>query len=187
MVRTVELTLDVAGRPRVVNIRRAGGEILATVDGREFRVDARSVGADRVSLIVQEGDAAPRGVAASITSRRDAPGVDVWIGGHAIPVARTSRFARRAADGGSSVGPAAPLAGRARGAQPQHVKAPMPGRIVRVLVAPGDEVRARQGLVVVEAMKMENELRASREGRVREVRVVEGQSVDAGTLLVTVE
>ena len=57
----------------------------------------------------------------------------------------------------------------------------------RELVAAGDEVKARQGLVVVEAMKMENELRAGRDGRVREVAVVEGQSVDAGTLLVVVE
>jgi biotin carboxyl carrier protein len=63
----------------------------------------------------------------------------------------------------------------------------MPGRVVRVLVAAGDEVIARQGLVVVEAMKMENELTASRAGRVAEVAVVEGQSVEAGRLLVRLE
>jgi biotin carboxyl carrier protein len=63
----------------------------------------------------------------------------------------------------------------------------MPGRIVRVLVKPGDEVGARQGLVVVEAMKMENELVATRAGRVRDVGVTEGQSVQAGQLLVIVE
>ncbi len=63
----------------------------------------------------------------------------------------------------------------------------MPGKIVRVLVQAGDTVAARQGLVVVEAMKMENELRASRPGRVREVSVSEGQSVDAGATLVVVE
>jgi len=56
-----------------------------------------------------------------------------------------------------------------------------------VLVAAGDQVTARQGLVVVEAMKMENELRAARDGRVREVAVREGQSVDAGTVLLVVE
>ena len=57
--------------------------------------------------------------------------------------------------------------GRARGGTgPQRVIAPMPGKVVRVLVKPGDEVKARQGLVVVEAMKMENELRAARDGRV---------------------
>ena len=60
-------------------------------------------------------------------------------------------------------------------------------KVVRVLVSAGDEVKARQGLVVVEAMKMENELRAARGGRVREVAVTEGQSVEAGTVLMVVE
>jgi pyruvate carboxylase subunit B len=63
----------------------------------------------------------------------------------------------------------------------------MPGKVARVLVKAGDEVKMRQGLVVVEAMKMENELRAARDGRVREVLVSEGQSVDAGAPLVIVE
>ncbi len=62
----------------------------------------------------------------------------------------------------------------------------MPGKVVRVLVKPGDEVVARQGVVVVEAMKMENELRAGRAGLVREVLVAEGMSVDAGTPLVVI-
>ena len=70
---------------------------------------------------------------------------------------------------------------------PQRVVAPMPGKVVRVLVKPGDDVKARQGLVVVEAMKMENELRAARDGRVRDVAVAEGQSVDAGAVLLVVE
>jgi biotin carboxyl carrier protein len=63
----------------------------------------------------------------------------------------------------------------------------MPGRVVRVLVKPGDEVAARQGLVVVEAMKMENELAAARPGRVTDVAVTEGVSVEAGRLLVVIE
>ena len=61
---------------------------------------------------------------------------------------------------------------------------PMAGRIVRVLVKPEEAVAARQPLVVVEAMKMENELRAPRAGTVAEVRVVEGASVEANTVLV---
>ena len=68
-----------------------------------------------------------------------------------------------------------------------RVAAPMPGRIVRVLVTPGDTVVARQGLVVVEAMKMENELGAPRGGRVREVTVTEGTSVESGRVLVVIE
>jgi biotin carboxyl carrier protein len=60
----------------------------------------------------------------------------------------------------------------------------MPGKVVRVLVRPGDTVRARQPLVVVEAMKMENELRAPRDGTVSDVTAREGASVEAGALLV---
>ena len=58
---------------------------------------------------------------------------------------------------------------------------------MKLLVKPGDKVDARQGLVVVEAMKMENELRARAAGTVTEVRVTEGSSVEAGAILVVVE
>jgi len=63
----------------------------------------------------------------------------------------------------------------------------MPGRVVKVLVRAGDPVRARQGLVVVEAMKMENELRSPKDGRVTRVLVDEGAAVEAGRPLVVVE
>lgn len=69
----------------------------------------------------------------------------------------------------------------------RRVSAPMPGRIVRVLVRAGDAVAAGQPLVVVEAMKMENELKSPKAGRVKEVSVAEGTSIEAGRLLVVVE
>lgn len=69
----------------------------------------------------------------------------------------------------------------------QRVNAPMPGRVVRILVKPGDDVAVRQGLVVVEAMKMENEIGSPKAGRVREVAVSEGASIDAGRLLAVIE
>ena len=78
-------------------------------------------------------------------------------------------------------------AGGPSGAGVQRVTAPMPGRVVRVLVAVGDEVTHRQGLVVVEAMKMENELGAPKAGRITEIAVVEGVSVEAGRLLIVIE
>jgi biotin carboxyl carrier protein len=80
---------------------------------------------------------------------------------------------------------AADAGGHAHGEQ--AVAAPMPGRVVRILVAPGDQVAARQGVVVVEAMKMENELRSPKAGRIKEVTVAPGTSVEAGRVLVIVE
>jgi biotin carboxyl carrier protein len=70
---------------------------------------------------------------------------------------------------------------------PAAIVAPMPGRVVKVLVKQGDLVAARQPLVVVEAMKMENELRAPRAGTVIEVRVSEGMSVDPHMVLMMLE
>ena len=76
--------------------------------------------------------------------------------------------------------------GRAGSSGPRRIVAPMPGRIVKVLVKPGEAVAARQGLVVVEAMKMENELRAPGPGTVTEVKVTEGASVEANAVLVVI-
>jgi biotin carboxyl carrier protein len=67
------------------------------------------------------------------------------------------------------------------------VLASMPGKVLRVLVRTGDTITARQPLVVVEAMKMENELSSPRAGRVTDVQVEPGASVEAGRLLVVVE
>jgi biotin carboxyl carrier protein len=69
----------------------------------------------------------------------------------------------------------------------QNVAAPMPGKVVRVLVNVGDTVDVGQGLVVVEAMKMQNEMKAARPGRVIEVRARAGQTVGAGDTLVVLE
>jgi len=69
----------------------------------------------------------------------------------------------------------------------QAVAAPMPGKVVRVLVAAGDTVEAGQGLMVVEAMKMQNEMKAPRAGRVLHVAAKEGETVAAGQVLMTLE
>lgn len=75
-------------------------------------------------------------------------------------------------------------AGKGRGAAgPSEIKSPMPGKVVKILVNPGETVVAGQGVIVVEAMKMENELRASRGGAVDTVLVKEGQAVDAGQVM----
>jgi biotin carboxyl carrier protein len=78
--------------------------------------------------------------------------------------------------------------GRAANAQARAgLIAVMPGKIVRILVAIGDEVVAGQGIMVVEAMKMQNELKAPRDGRVAAIEVRENDSVNAGAILATIE
>ena len=76
---------------------------------------------------------------------------------------------------------------RAQAAGKASLKAMMPGRVVNVLVNVGDEVAAQQGLLVVEAMKMENELKAPKAGKVVEIKVKPGQTVEKGELLLVVE
>jgi biotin carboxyl carrier protein len=175
----VKFQFEIADRLRSVEVLRDPSGFRVTVDGRARLVDAVRVDAGTWSLVVRDADAAgarARSVEAVVVPSAMAGGFDVYVDGYHVPVQPRDGHGRRArAAGGSS------------GAGPQRVTAPMPGKVVRVLVAPGDAVKARQGLVVVEAMKMENELRAARDGRVREVFVAEGQSVDAGAALVVVE
>lgn len=97
----------------------------------------------------------------------------VHVGGRAIAVSFASGRA--------------PARGQAGVDGPARIASPMAGRVVKLLVAPGDTVSARQGVVIVEAMKMENELRSPRAGTVREVAAREGGPVEAGTVLVVIE
>ncbi len=164
---------------RSVTISRKGALLHVVIGDRTHVVDARRVGDLALSLLVQPQDASrpTRSVDVALAAQRTAGDFDVHVAGRTIPVQVrvAGGFGRQK------------KAGAAQGTGPQRIVAPMPGKIVRVLVKAGDQVTARQGLVVVEAMKMENELRAARDGRVREVSVVEGQSVDAGANLLVVE
>jgi len=79
-----------------------------------------------------------------------------------------------------------------RSSQPDHdgiaeLRAPMPGKIVRILVEQGDTVETNQGLLVIEAMKMQNEIRSPKAGTIQNLSVEEGMTVNAGDLLVAVE
>jgi biotin carboxyl carrier protein len=175
--------IAVGDRVRAVSVVRKGTMLHVTLDGRTHVVDARRVSDSALSMLVQNGHdaAATRSLDVAFASGTEADSLDVHLLGRAIPVqarASTQRTARRDA-------PSASL--RAGIGAIQKVLAPMPGKIVRVLVKAGDLVKAKQGLVVVEAMKMENELRAARDGRVREVPAAEGQSVEAGAVLLVVE
>jgi biotin carboxyl carrier protein len=172
----MKFQFDIADRTRTVEIRRGADGIVISVDGEPRRVDAVRIGEDAWSLVVLDPAVrSPRSVDAAITPQPGNGGVDVQIDGRRIGVHLRDARARRKG------------AAAAAGAGAQRVTAPMPGKVVRVPVQSGQHVKARQVLVVVEAMKMENELRAARDGIVSQVFVREGQSVDAGAALVTVE
>ena len=182
------IDVEVGGRRRRVVTTRSGSTWRVSVDDKVFEVDAARAGAWSSLLVAPAQSAAhDPDSAGSILSRAsyeiavdDRGGGDlvVHVDGRAIPVTvidPRAAFARRDRD---------PHAG---GEGARRIVAPMPGRVVKLLVAVGDQVTARQGVVVVEAMKMENELRAPRDGRVAEVRVTEGASVDANAVLVVIE
>jgi biotin carboxyl carrier protein len=195
--------IEIEGRTRSVSVERLGADRYRMVlDGQAHVLSAARVGAFGYSLIL-EAPSTSSGQAPSTSSGQapstgsgQAPSTSsgqasrevhvaptgtngellVHLDGQVAGVTMNGRTARRGSR--DATGPA--------GGE-QKVVAPMPGRIVKVLVCPGDEVAARQGVVVVEAMKMENELRAPRPGRVREVSVSPGASVEAGRVLVVLE
>ena len=177
--------VEVAGRLHTVSVERtdATGRYRVTVDGTAHVVDAVRVGEYGLSLLFPEKgtEAEPGfdGGARRSSEVEIAPGPSpgewlVTLDGRIAAVTLNGRR-RHAADAG------------AHGHGEVAVIAPMPGRVVRVLAAAGDEVAARQGIVVVEAMKMENELRAPKAGRVKEVTVTSGTSVEAGRVLAVIE
>lgn len=159
------------GQLRTVSVEARGGQLSVSLDGRALEVDVARLAPGRYSLRLP-GSGAQHDVA--VTTGRDGGDLEVTVGGVSVPVKRRGA-GRRGGQGRDAAGNG-----------PQRLVAPMPGKVVRILVGPGDEVAARQGVVVVEAMKMENELRAARAGVVREVLVVEGASVEAGAPLVVI-
>ncbi len=171
------MTFDVelGGRRRHVAVEPMGGtRFRVTIDGRPQVVDAVRAGARALSLIL-DADAGTSHEALVVAGA--APGERlVWLDGRTAVVTVDGRRGRGKAD----LRPG-------HGAGTQSVVAPMPGRIVRVLVGVGDEVAPRQPVVVIEAMKMENELRSSWGGVVNDVLVTEGASVDAGRVLIVID
>jgi biotin carboxyl carrier protein len=159
-----------------VSIERAGadGRFRVTVDGEAALVEARRSGAYGVSLLFPDAGGASASLAVAPGTVRGE--LLAYLGGRIAPIAVNARRTGRGA---------AEAAGPAHGEQ--RITAPMPGRVVRVLVAAGDAVEARQPVVVVEAMKMENELRSPKSGRVKEVAVAPGTPVEAGRMLVVID
>jgi biotin carboxyl carrier protein len=166
--------IEVGGRTRTVSVEPAGPpdhRYRVTVDGVAHFIDAVGVEDDTISLILDGAGHASFEVG---FSQALAPGeLDVYLHSGSVRATVNGRRSRRGREV-AAVGV-------------QRIVAPMPGKVLRVLVTAGQEVTARQPLVVVEAMKMENELVSPKAGRVREIAVSEGASVEAGRLLLVVE
>jgi biotin carboxyl carrier protein len=172
----VQHTFAIGGRTRTVTVGRDGARWRVTVDGEAHLVDCAEVDGAMLSLVVEDRTGAGRSVPVVVEPGKASGTLHVAVDGRTVPVGVvTPERSRRRASGIDD------------GDGPQRIVAPMPGKVVRLLVRVGDVVTPRQGLVVVEAMKMENELRAAHAGRVGSVSVVEGQSVDAGAVLAVVE
>ena len=141
------------------------------LDDREFHVDFLQVDPGLYSLLI-----GGRSYEIDLLKVEDA--VMVLVNGQPFRVEIQDERERRLR---AAAGKGELKAGR------RAVAAPMPGKVVRLLVRPGDAVRAGDGIVVVEAMKMENELKAPAAGMVKEVRVEEGKAVSGGDVLVVIE
>lgn len=190
----MQFEVEINGRTRHVVVDRTSGGFDVAVDGRTFQVDAVRVDGQTLSLLVlAPSDASDATVVSGLSRTGKVSGLSRTFEVTVVPDAASAALAVRV----GTTGLVAALNGRRRrgrreddahaGTGPQRIVAPMPGKIVRVLVKSGEAVRARQAVIVVEAMKMENELRAGRDGTVVEIRAQEGASVDAGALLVVIQ
>ena len=187
----MQYEVEVGGRLRQVTVTRApldelgaaregrgpGDGFAVSIDGHTRHVDAARIDAHTLSLVLDSvwPDATLK--SCEVTIAADPAGaLTVRVGSTPVGVTLNGRRRWGRKD-----------EGRSTATGPQRLTAPMPGKVVRVLVKPGETVKARQPVVVVEAMKMENELRAGRDGTVTEVQVREGMSVDAGAVLLVIQ
>lgn len=152
-----------------VELVRSGESWKAKLDGREVPLDVVATQSGVFSILVN-------GRSYEIKQEVSPAGVNIVVGNQRFPASvsdpRSYRSRRRAAAGGEG---------------PKKVTAPMPGKVVRILAAAGTEVEAGQGVIVIEAMKMQNELKSPKKGTVKQVIVTEGAAVDAGQVLAEIE
>jgi biotin carboxyl carrier protein len=165
----MKLEVKVAGRPVMVELSRAADGWECRLDGASQPVDVAEVAPGVVSLLLDGQSFTLHIVRQDDGWRVHTRGADL-----SAEVRDPRRWPGRAAGGAAGRG------GR------QEVAAPMPGKVVRVLVREQQEIEAGQGLVVVEAMKMQNEIPSPKKGVVEQVRVREGDPVEHGAVLVVV-
>jgi len=166
-----EWIVTAQGRDRTVVVEGPleNGRLRITIDGQASEVDARAVRPGTWSIAI--GD---RTFTVDLDHRRT--GVNASVGAGEVLLQVEDALHRRLAAA------AQPRGGRGSG---ETIRAPIAGKVVKVLVAPGDTVAAGSAVIVLEAMKMENELVAERGGKVEKIHKLAGQPVDTGELLVT--
>ena len=157
----------VNGREQRVRVTGRDGRYRVTVGDRTIEVDARRPAAGLVSLLIDGTSHVADVAATDLGTRVELDGVP-----YLVQVEEHARYVIRTRGGAGSSG-----AG-------QTIKAPLPGKVTYVAVAVGDRVKRGDTVVVIEAMKMENELKAAGTGTVSEVRVRAGQAVNPGDVLV---
>ena len=160
----------IGNETQMVDVSEVNGRYRLTISDQVWEVDA-SLSAQGICSLLIDG-------MSYVADVKDEDGlyiVDVWGESYQIRVEEETRHIIRTRGG---------AAGGDRG---QTVKAPMPGRVTQVAVRPGDQVKAGDPLLVIEAMKMENEFRASVSGTVTDVRAQAGQAVNAGDVLLVIE
>lgn len=170
VVKPVRYYVTISGRTFEVDVESGA----ARVDGRSLEADLERLGETAVRHLRIDGRSYT--VIAKAGAARES--WDVRIDGHrfeAEVVDERTRAIRQ-------------MTGAAAGRRgPRPVRAPMPGLVVRIEVEPGQTVRVGEGIVIIEAMKMENELKAEAEGVVSRILVDSGQAVEKGTVLVEFE
>ena len=163
-----EVLID--GHLHQVELERAPQDYECTVDGEAFTLDVAMTARDVLSILHN---------GRNYEAKRE-----YSLLGETHIIVGSERFAAEVRDPRSLRSRRA-AAGHEAG--PAKILAPMPGKIVRVIAAEGDEVEAGQGLVVVEAMKMQNEIKSTKKGTVTKIAVKENSAVNAGDLLAIVE
>jgi acetyl/propionyl-CoA carboxylase alpha subunit len=161
-----DVTID--GKNYRLDLNRADGRWSCRLNGRDVEVEAILARPDVLSLRIGN-------LAYEVKSERVANDLHLWVG--------STRFAVELRDPRS-------LRGRSRAPDdqgPKKITAPMPGKVVRLLVHEGDEVEAGAGVAVVEAMKMQNEIKSPKKGTIQKILVKEGAAVNAGGVLAIVE
>ena len=160
--------VEIHGRQASIELQQRNGRVQARVGAREYDLEVVSPETGVYTFLA--GD---RVYEASVWAI-EPNSLRVTISGHLFSTRIIDRKHRRSATEHG-------IEGR------QKLVAPMPGRVVRVLLGAGDEVTLGQGVVIVEAMKMQNEIKSPKSGRIVEVRVTEGAAVNANQVLAVVE